>query len=127
MSESRAPLRPADVCRGLLAALDASDGRRKKRVRDTTADAIGIGIKRSILEAAVRDDPAPDAFEGWLLEQCLAAPVDVGVGAMRAMALEVLHEWRLAAASDDFAAWLAAGAPSDDRSGEPPRRDVSAV
>ena len=126
MSGPRALLRPSDLCRGLLAALDASEGRRKRRRRDTTADGIGIGIKRSILEAAVRDDPAPDAFEGWLLEQCLAAPADVSVGAMRAMAREVLHEWKLAAASGDFAAWLAAGAPSDDRSGEPPRRDAGA-
>jgi hypothetical protein len=119
--------RPADVCRGLLGALDASEGRRKRRVRDTTADSIGIGIKRSILEAAVRDDPAPEAFEGWLLEQCLAAPPDISVGAMRAMALEVLHEWKLAAASHEFSAWLSAGAPSDDRAGEPPHRDVRTV
>jgi hypothetical protein len=111
------------VCRGLLAALEASEGRRKRRARDTTADAIGIRIKQAVLEAAVRDDPEPERFEGWLLERCLTAPADVGVGAMRAMALEVLQEWKLAAASDDFAGWLAAGAPSDDRSGQPPRRD----
>jgi hypothetical protein len=123
----RALPRPAEVCRGLLAALEASEGRRKKRARDTTADAIGIGIKQSLLEAAVRDDPAAEAFEGWLLEQCLAAPADVGVGAMRAMALEVLQEWKLASGSHDFAAWLAAGAPSEDRSGDPPRRDPTAV
>lgn len=115
------------MCRGLLAALEASEGRRKRRARDTTPDAIGLAIKQSILEAAVREDPAPDAFEGWLVEQCLAAPADVGVGAMRAMALEVLQEWTLAAASDGFAGWLAAGAPSDDRSGEPPRRDPTSI
>ena len=42
-------LRPADVCRALLAALDASDGRRRKRKRDQTADAIGLALKRTLL------------------------------------------------------------------------------
>ncbi len=127
MSDARAPVRPAQVCRALLAALDASEGRRKRRVRDTTADTIGLGIKRAILEAVVHEDPAPDAFEAWLLEHCSAAPADVGVGAVRAMALDVFAEWKLAVASDSFAAWLDAGAPSDDRTGDPPRRDISAV
>ena len=47
--------RPSDVCRGLLAALDVSEGRRKRRARDTAADAIGLGIKRTLLDAAVHD------------------------------------------------------------------------
>lgn len=117
------PVRPADVCRGLLAALDASEGRRKRRARDTTADAIGLAIKRAILEAAVRDDPPGYDFEGWLLDRCLAAPEHVSTGAMRAMALEVLREWELATASPSFVDWLDAGAPSDDRAGEAPRRN----
>src|SRR5688500_4913591 len=50
-------LRPAQVCRGLLAALDASDGRRRARKRDQTPDAIGLAAKRELLERAVRDDP----------------------------------------------------------------------
>jgi hypothetical protein len=127
VSDARTPVRPAHVCRALLAALDASEGRRKRRVRDTTADAIGLGIKRAILEAVVDEDPAPDTFEAWLFEQCRAAPADVGAGAMRAMALDVFAEWKLAVASESFAAWLDAGAPSDDRAGDPPRRDISAV
>jgi len=105
-------LRPGAICRHLLAAMDASEGRRKRRKRDTRPDAIGLGIKRDLLERATRDDPAPDDFEGWLLEQCLAAgPL---AGATRAMALDVLDEWRLAAAAGSFRAWLEAGAPSDD-------------
>ena len=36
-------------------------------------------------------------------------------GATRAMALEVLTEWRLATASPAFKAWLDRGAPSEDR------------
>jgi hypothetical protein len=106
--------RPRVVCAGLLAALDASEGRRRRRQRDTTADAIGLGLKRDLLEAALEADPAPEAFEGWLLERCLAAPGGSSVGAARAMALEILAEWRLAEASPDFVRWLERGAPSDD-------------
>ncbi len=113
MARRRAALRPAAVCRELLAALSASDGRRRRRKRDTTPDAIGLGIKRALLERATRDDPDPAAFEAWLLEQCLAAG-EAGVGAVRAMAIEILAEWRLAAASPDFKRWLDRGAPSDD-------------
>lgn len=108
--------RPRDVCAGLLAALEASEGRRRRRKRDTTADAIGLGIKRELLEAARDADPEPHAFEGWLLERCLTAPADVPVGAARAMALEILAEWRLASVAPDFVRWLRQGAPSEDAS-----------
>ena len=124
-------LRPADLCRGLLAALEASDGRRRRRHRDTAPDAIGFRIKRELLEAAVQDDPDPDAFEAWLLGRCLAADAAVrgdnghgaasggavapSMGAVRAIARDVLTEWRLAEAAPDFARWLASGAPSEDR------------
>jgi hypothetical protein len=119
-------LRPSAVCRALVAALDASEGRRRPRKRDNTADAIGIAIKRLLLEEAVRDDPEPAAFEGWLVERCLAAGGsggDRGFGArgpvapsgpVRAMALDVLAEWRLAQTSGVFRNWLSEGAPSDD-------------
>ena len=107
-----APPPPGQICRHLLAAMGASEGRRKRRKRDTTPDAIGLGIKRDLLERASIDDPAPEDFEAWLLEQCLAAgPL---AGATRAMALEVLDEWRLATVADSFRGWLEAGAPSDD-------------
>ncbi|MGH7673363.1 MAG: hypothetical protein ACREMC_10745 [Gemmatimonadales bacterium] len=106
-------LRPAEVCGRLLAALEASDGRRRKRKRDTTPDAIGLAIKRRLLEDAVREDPDPAAFEGWLLERSLAAAAS---GPVRAMALSVLAEWRLAQTSGDFRGWLEQGAPSDDAS-----------
>lgn len=111
-------IRPADVCRGLLAALEAAEGRRQRRKRDTRPDAIGLGIKRDLLAQAVRDDPSPDDFEGWLLEQCLAADGTTGVGAVRAMATDILAEWQLASVSPEFRGWLASGAPSEDR--EPP-------
>ena len=115
------PLRPGEVCRELLAALDASEGRRRRRKRDTTPDAIGLAIKRELLERAVAADPEPDQFEGWLLEQCLAA--GGSEGGVRAMALSIFEEWRLARDAESFREWLARGAPSDDavREGTAPK------
>jgi hypothetical protein len=104
------PVRPADVCQQLLSALEASEGRRRRRKRDTTPDAIGLTIKRRLLEGTVRDDPDPEHFEGWLLQQTEAE----ASGPIRAMALEVLADWQLATTSDAFRAWLEQGAPSAD-------------
>jgi hypothetical protein len=112
-------VRPAEVCAGLLAALDASEGRTRRRKRDQTPDRIGLGIKRELLERAVREDPEPDAFEGWLLERCLDGGDGASVGAVRAMATDVLLEWHLARTSGSFREWLARGAPSDDAAGAP--------
>ncbi len=104
--------RPVEICRELLAALDASEGRRRRRKRDTTPDAIGLTIKRELLERAVAADPEPDAFEEWLHEQCLGT--GGSEGGVRAMALSIFEEWRLAHDADAFREWLARGAPSDD-------------
>jgi hypothetical protein len=106
-------LTPAGLCRGLLGALDASEGRRRRRVRNTNADSIGLGIQREILEAAVRDEPAPDEFEAWLLDRCLAE--GVADGAQRAMALFIWDQWQLALRAPDVQAWIVAGGHSDDR------------
>jgi hypothetical protein len=108
-------LRPAEFCQELLIALEASEGRRRRRKRNTSADAIGLTIKHELLEAAVAADPDPDAFEGWLLEQTLRA--GSGSGGVRAMALSVWDEWKLALAGTAYREWLAQGAPSDDRLG----------
>jgi hypothetical protein len=108
-----APVEPRDVCRALLSALDASDGRRRKRKRDTTADSIGMSIKRELLERAVRDGPSADDFEAWLARQCEElAPL--GSGGVRAMARDVFDEWRFALAAPSFREWLDQGAPSAD-------------
>ena len=64
--------RPADVCRALLAALEAAEGRRRKRKRDQTPDAFGLAVKRALLQRAVEDDPQPEAFEEWLLNYPLS-------------------------------------------------------
>jgi hypothetical protein len=117
--------RPARLCAGLLAALDASDGRRRRRKRDTTPDAVGLAIKRDLLESALRDDPEPAQFEAWLLARCLAADGRASVGATQMMALDILAEWRLAQAAPDFLAWLTRGAPSADRCASPTDRESS--
>jgi hypothetical protein len=107
--------RPAEFSQALLVAADASEGRRSRRKRDTTPDAIGLAIKRAMLESAVTEDPNADDFEGWLLEQCTTRCEPHGGGAVQAMALEILEEWRLAQTVEVFGSWLARGAPSEDR------------
>ena len=114
MSEAvdRSPCRPAEICGRLLAALDASEGRRRRRKRDTTPDSLGMAIKRRLLEETVRDDPDPEAYEGWLLERCLGS--NEPSGPVQAMAREIFAEWTLAREFTVFRSWLLQGAPSDD-------------
>jgi len=107
-------LTPVELCRGLLGALDASEGRRKRRSRNTTADSIGLAIQRELLEKAVQDAPPAEEFEHWLMARC--EEQGVADGAHRAMALEIWHQWQFASSADDVSAWLLAGAHSDDRS-----------
>ncbi len=111
-------LRPSEVCRALLAALQGSDGRRRKRKRDQTPDAIGLSIKRSLLARAVQDDPDSDAFEQWLLDYPRKCATSEPPGSVAAMARSVLEEWRLAHSSEAFRNWLQQGAPSEDADGE---------
>ena len=114
-ADSRLPaprsLRPGEFSRLALATLAASEGRRKRRKRDTTPDAIGLGIKRELLERATEEDPAPEAFESWLVAQTLQAPAG---GPVRALAAEIFTEYQFAASVPDFSRWLAQGAPSAD-------------
>ena len=109
-------IRPAEVCRALLAALDAADGQRRKRKRDQRPDAIGLALKREILERAVEEDPEPGSFEAWLLDR-VSASAPGSAGAVTAMARAVLEEWRLAHTLGEFKHWLDRGAPSDDARG----------
>ena len=107
-------IRPAEVCKALLAALAASEGQRKRRKRDQTPDAIGLAVKRLLLERAVEADPEPEAFEAWLLnysQTCVAAEL---AGPASAMARTVFDEWRLAHSLENFKSWLDQGAPSAD-------------
>ncbi len=115
MSTAQALPRPAQVCRALLAAIEASDGRRRSRKRDQTPDAIGLGVKRRLLERAVDADPDADGFEAWLMHYYSQAEDDPNAqGALSAMARAVLDEWRMAITMADFATWLDCGAPSED-------------
>jgi hypothetical protein len=116
-------LRPAGVCRALLAALEAAEGRRRSRKRDQTPDGIGLTIKRELLGRVVQEDPNPEAFEEWLL-QCGLLCAPESAGATLAMARAIFDEWRLAHSMDQFKAWLEQGAPSDDANEGPrPLRD----
>jgi hypothetical protein len=110
-------LRPADFCRQLLAALEASEGRRRRRKRDTTPDAVGMGLKRWLLTETIRCDPEAGAFEAWLFERVRpvpGSPSNAAPGAALAMGRALLEEWRLAGASSEFRSWLEQGAPSED-------------
>ena len=106
-------LTPAELCRGLLGAVDASEGRRRRRSRNTTADSIGMEIQRALLEGAVREAPDAPDFERWLLDRCMAE--GESDGATRAMALFIWHQWQLASEAGDYREWITRGAPSDDR------------
>ncbi|MCC7022446.1 MAG: type III secretion fhipep protein [Thermomicrobiales bacterium] len=110
-SHGEAP-RPAVICQQLLQAMSATEGRRRRRKRNTTPDALGMEIKQGLLEAVVADDPDPDAFDEWLYTQVQAAGGNAGP--TRAMARQVREEWAFAVASAGFRHWLEAGAPSDD-------------
>jgi len=107
-------LRPAHVCRALLVALDAAEGRRRKRKRDQTPDAFGLGIKRDLLRSAVEDNPSAEVFEAWLLAYPLSLNDPGLAGPALAMARAVFEEWRLAHSMGDFRHWLESGAPSED-------------
>ena len=124
-SGSSPSLRPADVCRALLAALEASEGRRRKRKRDQTPDAIGLAVKRDLLERVIAEDPKPEAFEEWLLNYPLTSATPELSGPASAMARAVFEEWRLAHSLGEFRVWLGEGAPSDDAKDEKPREPLS--
>ena len=107
-------IRPAQVCKALLAALEASEGQRKRRKRDQTPDAIGLRVKRELLERAVKANPEPEAFEEWLLEYSRTGVAAELAGPAAAMARAVFDEWRLAHSLGEFREWLDRGAPSAD-------------
>ena len=111
MTDATMRLRPGEFSRLALEALAASEGRRRRRKRDQTPDAMGLAIKRSLYERAVLDDPEPGAFEPWLVAQALAAPAS---GPVRAVAAQIFEEYQLAALDPSFSRWLQDGAPSAD-------------
>ena len=114
VNDATETLRPARVCRALLSALEASEGRRRKRKRDQTPDAFGLAIKRDLLKRAVEENPAPEVFEQWLLNYPLTCKSPELAGPALAMARAVFEEWRLAHTLREFRVWLEQGAPSED-------------
>lgn len=104
-------LRPGAFCQLLLRALEAAESQTRRRKRDQSPDRIGLGAKRQLLEQAVAADPEPEAFEGWLMEQIVRSP---HAGAVRAMCEQIFLEYAMVMRQPDVAAWLEAGAPSDD-------------
>jgi hypothetical protein len=120
--------RPAEVCAALLAALEASEGRRRSRKRDQTPDTIGLTVKRDLLKRAIEDDPNPEEFEEWLLNYVLLGGSSESAGAIAAMARAVFEEWRLVHYMSEFKVWLDRGAPSEDadeKSHKPSRSKTS--
>jgi hypothetical protein len=113
IDSSRIQLRPGQVCRALLQALEAAEGQTRRRKRDQAPDRLGLATKRDILERAVEADPAADEFEGWLVAQ-IAAADGPGAGAVRAMCEEIFQDYRMALLQPQMAHWLQHGAPSDD-------------
>jgi hypothetical protein len=111
MTQPAVPLRPGAFCRLMLRTIEASEGRRRRRKRNTTPDAIGLEIKRDLLQRAADDDPAPEAFEAWLLQQAITASAS---GPVRALCGEILVEYQVAQQDPDFGRWLAEGAYSAD-------------
>jgi hypothetical protein len=105
-------VRPAEFCRGVMAAIEAADGRRRKRKRDTTPDTVGLALYASLVTRAIADDPPAEDFERWL--EARVREAGLGSGPLRATALRLFDEWRLACADPSFLGWLARGAPSDD-------------
>src|SRR5215470_75447 len=98
-------VRPAEVCAALLAALEASEGRRRSRKRDQTPDAIGLAVKRELLKRAVDDDPNPEEFEEWLLNCALSCGSPESSSAVSAMARAVFEEWSLVHHLSEFKVW----------------------
>ena len=108
---TRTHVRPAEFSLMALRAIEASEGRRKRRHRNTEPDKIGLDIKRDLLRQAGEEDPDPDDFEAWLLGKALSAPAS---GPVRALGGEILDEYHLARYDPDFSRWLTEGARSDD-------------
>jgi hypothetical protein len=121
VEDTSVELAPGLFCRFQLQALQAAEGQTRRRKRDQAPDRLGLAIKRDLLERAAAADPAPDAFEGWLVEQIAGAPA---AGAVRAMCEQIFLEYRMARLRPELADWLAQGAPSDDA--EPVPADPSA-
>ena len=101
-------LRPAEFARLALASVGASEGRRRRRQRDTLADSLGLDLKLALLQAVAAADPDSEEFERFLLEYALTA--DGPSGPIRGVCSDVWLEWESASIAPSFVEWLRGGA-----------------
>jgi hypothetical protein len=104
-SEPAGTLRPRDFALLLLASGGALP---RQRARDQQADRAGLELKRRVLDAVAALDPEPDEMEAALL--AVVEEVGPPTGPTRSVALDVLEEWRAAAATPGWTAFLLAEA-----------------
>ncbi|MGI9146139.1 MAG: hypothetical protein ACR2IK_06285 [Chloroflexota bacterium] len=64
---------------------------------------MGLSLKRALLERILADDPDPEMFGDWLLDEILNA---TATGPRRATGAQILDEYRLAAADPAYTHWL---------------------
>lgn len=106
MSEAQPPaLRPKDIALLLLASGDLLP---RQRARDQQADISGSALKARILHELVLLDPEPEEVEATL--EHIVVVLGPPTGPTRAVAGNVLEDWRAACASPEFVAWLLAQA-----------------
>lgn len=116
IGDGSGPLRPAEFARLARASIEVSEGRRRRRQRDTLADELGLELKLALLEAIEAADPEPEELEAFLLEYALRP--ERPSGPIRGVCTDLRAEWEIAQIAPAFAAWLREGAPER---GEEPR------
>ena len=104
-------IRPAAVCELLLNSIAVAEGRRRRRPRNTTPDNIGLNLKLQVLEECIAADPAPGAFEAWLLSRSVGS-ADAS-GPLRAVCADILFEWQTVQSLPDYRDWLLAEPEAD--------------
>jgi hypothetical protein len=95
------PLRPRDLALLLLASGDLLP---RQRARDQQADRAGNQLKRQVLDRLAALDPEPEGLEAALAR--IVEEVGPPTGPTRAVAVSVLEEWRVAAATPGWVAHL---------------------
>jgi hypothetical protein len=95
---TEAPLRPREYCE--LAKLAAGGRRRVNNKAHGSIEPLHV----QLWDAVIASDPEPDEFERVLFETVLElGPAD---GPARALASEILTDWRWARDSASYTAWL---------------------
>src|SRR5262249_1917593 len=101
-------MRPAEFARLARRSIEVSEGRRRRRQRDTLADSLGLEMKQALLLAIEAADPEPEDFERFLLEDALLPGRPSGP--TRGVCTDLWGEWAQIQLLPDFAEWLRSGA-----------------